>query len=62
MKIGILKKEEVEEYIKHEKAWGYELWIHNEEDYCAKILHFNKDAKFIRGRTLNFDGVVVKFA
>jgi mannose-6-phosphate isomerase-like protein (cupin superfamily) len=46
MEIGILKKEEVEEYIKHEKAWGYELWIHNKEDYCAKILHFNKDAKF----------------
>ena len=44
--IGILKKEEVEEYIKHEKAWGYELWIHNDEDYCAKILHFNKNASF----------------
>lgn len=29
-----------------EKAWGYELWIHNEEDYCGKILHFNKNAKF----------------
>ena len=44
--IGILHKDDVEEYIKHEKAWGYELWIHNEEDYCAKILHFNKGAKF----------------
>ncbi len=31
---------------KHEKAWGYELWIHNDEKYCAKILHFNKGAKF----------------
>lgn len=31
---------------KHEKAWGYELWIHNDEKYCAKILHFNQGAKF----------------
>ena len=21
-----------------EKGWGYELWIHNAEDYCGKIL------------------------
>jgi mannose-6-phosphate isomerase-like protein (cupin superfamily) len=46
MEIGILKKEEIEEYVKHEKAWGHELWIHNDENYCAKILHFNKGAKF----------------
>ena len=44
MKIGIYKPDEID--AKHEKAWGYELWIHNEEDYCAKILHFNKGAKF----------------
>lgn len=29
-----------------EKAWGSELWIHNDEDYCGKILQFNKGAKF----------------
>jgi mannose-6-phosphate isomerase-like protein (cupin superfamily) len=23
-----------------EKLWGYELWIHNEKDYCGKILVF----------------------
>ena len=31
--------------IKHpkrvEKTWGYELWIHNEPDYCGKLLVFN---------------------
>lgn len=42
--IEICRPNEVD--IKHEKAWGYELWIHNNEDYCAKILHFNKGAKF----------------
>ena len=42
--IGIYKPEEID--IKHEKAWGYELWIHNDVDYCAKILHFNKNTKF----------------
>lgn len=31
---------------KVDKAWGYELWIHNEQDYCGKILHFNKSSKF----------------
>ena len=25
-----------------EKDWGYELWIHNDEKYCGKLLHFNK--------------------
>lgn len=25
-----------------EKTWGYELWIHNEPDYCGKLLIFNK--------------------
>lgn len=27
---------------KVEKKWGYELWIHNDEDYCGKLLVFNK--------------------
>jgi mannose-6-phosphate isomerase-like protein (cupin superfamily) len=24
------------------KVWGYEMWIHNDEDYCGKLLVFNK--------------------
>ena len=31
---------------KVEKAWGYELWIHNSPVYCGKLLVFNKNAKF----------------
>jgi mannose-6-phosphate isomerase-like protein (cupin superfamily) len=26
-----------------EKNWGYELWIHNDEEYCGKLLVFTKD-------------------
>lgn len=29
-----------------EKAWGREIWIHNSELYCGKVLQFNKDAQF----------------
>jgi mannose-6-phosphate isomerase-like protein (cupin superfamily) len=25
-----------------EKKWGYELWIHNDTDYCGKLLVFSK--------------------
>ena len=25
-----------------EKSWGYELWIHNDSQYCGKLLVFNK--------------------
>lgn len=25
------------------KGWGYEVWIHNDFDYCGKILHFEED-------------------
>jgi len=25
-----------------EKSWGYELWIHNDADYCGKLLVFTK--------------------
>jgi len=25
---------------KYDKGWGYELWIHNDNNYCGKILHF----------------------
>ena len=27
---------------KVEKKWGYELWIHNDTDYCGKLLVFSK--------------------
>ena len=30
---------------KVEKGWGYELWIHNDEKYCGKLLFFNKGKK-----------------
>ena len=30
---------------KHEKGWGYELWIVNNNLYCGKILHFDKGKK-----------------
>jgi mannose-6-phosphate isomerase-like protein (cupin superfamily) len=30
--------------IKHvSKGWGYEKWIVNKEQYCGKLLFFNKD-------------------
>jgi mannose-6-phosphate isomerase-like protein (cupin superfamily) len=30
-----------------EKKWGYELWIHNDTDYCGKLLVFtNSGNKF----------------
>ena len=25
------------------KNWGYEMWIHNDEEYCGKLLVFNKE-------------------
>ncbi len=25
-----------------DKKWGYELWVHNDSDYCGKLLVFNK--------------------
>jgi len=28
--------------IKVEKTWGYELWIHNDSQYCGKLLVFTK--------------------
>ena len=30
----------------YKKAWGYELWIINDEEYCGKLLVFDKDKKF----------------
>ena len=29
----------------HPKGWGYELWLVNNEKYCGKILHFEKDRR-----------------
>lgn len=43
-RINVLREGDHDLY--HKKAWGYELWIHNDEQYCGKILHFNKGAKF----------------
>jgi quercetin dioxygenase-like cupin family protein len=37
----IFKKAEV-----YEKTWGRELWIHNSEKYCGKILDFKKNCYF----------------
>ena len=31
---------------RHEKAWGHELWIINNELYCGKLLVFKKDKQF----------------
>jgi quercetin dioxygenase-like cupin family protein len=31
--------------IKVEKGWGYELWIHNDEKYCGKLLFFKSGKK-----------------
>ncbi len=28
--------------LKIEKTWGYELWIHNDSQYCGKLLVFTK--------------------
>jgi len=28
------------------KRWGHEIWMVNNEKYCGKILHFDKNAKF----------------
>ena len=26
-----------------DKTWGYELWIHNDEEYCGKLLVFHRE-------------------
>jgi mannose-1-phosphate guanylyltransferase len=30
---------------REEKGWGYELWIHNDTDYCGKVLVVNAGKK-----------------
>ena len=32
--------------IKYPKGWGYELHIENNDDYCSKLLVFDKGKKF----------------
>lgn len=36
-----MKKSKPINYVK--KTWGYEVWIHNDEDYCGKLLIVYKD-------------------
>jgi len=36
----------VERGEKYPKKWGHELWIDNNENYCGKLLVFNKGSKF----------------
>ena len=33
---------EIQQPKRVEKTWGYELWIHNDEEYCGKLLVFPK--------------------
>jgi mannose-6-phosphate isomerase-like protein (cupin superfamily) len=33
--------ESIQRPIKHDKGWGYELWIANSPLYCGKVLVFN---------------------
>lgn len=33
----------VRNLIRVEKNWGYEEWIHNDEEYCGKLLVFTKN-------------------
>jgi mannose-6-phosphate isomerase-like protein (cupin superfamily) len=44
-KIGIANIKDLEDGIVP-KAWGEEVVIHNDSDYCGKILRFNEGAKF----------------
>ncbi len=30
---------------RYQKGWGYELWVHNDADYCGKELVLYKDKK-----------------
>lgn len=42
----IIKPIEVQKNNVIKKAWGAELIIHNDNNYCGKLLLFKKDAKF----------------
>ena len=38
--------DKIQKHIIVNKAWGYEVIFVNNEKYCGKILHFNKDSCF----------------
>lgn len=40
-----IKKQTLPETYRHERGWGYEIWIENLPDYCGKILHVLKGKK-----------------
>jgi quercetin dioxygenase-like cupin family protein len=40
------KKQKKQRVQRVEKGWGHELIFVNNDQYCGKILHFKKDAKF----------------
>jgi len=44
-KIGIVNIDDLEDG-RVPKKWGSEVVIHNDSDYCGKILRFRKGAKF----------------
>ena len=44
-KIGIVNIDDLEDSVVP-KAWGEEIIIHNDDDYCGKILRFKEGAKF----------------
>ena len=44
--IKIIEPDEVYSTRVEEKAWGGEVTIHNDEEYCGKILLFKEGAKF----------------
>ena len=31
---------------RHEKSWGHELWINNNDGYCGKLLMFKENGQF----------------
>ena len=35
----------IETMPRYQKGWGYELWVHNDADYCGKELVLYKDKK-----------------
>jgi len=37
------EKKSMKKYVP--KGWGYEVWIHNDEKYCGKLLYFEKGKK-----------------
>ena len=34
---------EINKPFKVDKPWGHELWVHNNEEYCGKLLVFPKE-------------------